>query len=336
MAKARKKNNNVAKKEILQSTKKYSLIQKALGFAELCRPIEWTKSLLNMVLATLIVYYVYIISLGFGLQISIGLFVAGFFSVAFLWSGLYTLNDYTDWRIDALHERKKFRPIPSGKVTPLQGFSFSLLLILISIIIPLALGNFLLLICVLAMITNQLLYTTKPFRLKSRKIFDIISGGMVNPFFRYFSGIVLFVPAIVLVSNPIPILPIIFVIGMQFGGYSLYRMFSIKYDKKVKMKSSVALVSPKKMQAISYGVMGIGALSYLGLLINGATFRAEWLGYLPPQYIGAIIIALLFSPLLIGSIKNPQKADMKKSYRSLYIANTAFIIGHLVIFFLFH
>ena len=324
-----KKKNSTKKRTSKKQTKKeYSASDRILGLVELGRPVEWSKSLLNMFIALLMAFYIY--------QVSVDLvtFVIGFFAVAFLWSGLYALNDFTDWKIDKLHERKKKRPIPCGKVTPKQGLAFSLILLIISFGIAFALGNFLLLMCLLIMLTNQLLYTTKPWRLKSRKFLDVISGSMINPFFRYFSGIVLFVPAFALFAQVTPILPILFVVGIQFSGYSLYRLFSKSHDKKLKMKSSVALLPEKLVKQIAYIVMLIAGLSYLGLLFNGTFFKIDFLGWLPVQYWGAIVIVLLFAPFLKGAIKKPQNADMKSSYRLLYGMNVVFVIANAIIFFI--
>ncbi len=312
--------------------KKWTILEKVLGFAELGRPVEWSKTLLNMTLAMLIVVYTY------SGVINPLIFIEGFFSVALLWSGLYALNDWTDWKIDLIHDVKNKRPIPSGKVTPNQGIIFSIALILISFVIAFALQKDGLIICLIAMVVNQLLYTTKPFRLKSRKYFDVISGSMINPFFRYFSGIVLFIPLSTLISMTLPILPILFVVGIQFSGYSLYRLFSKKHDEKVKMKSSVALMSEQKVKLFSYGAMGIAGISYIALLINGATLQLFWLGFIPIQYVWAIIavvLQFLLTPSLINAVLHPGKADMKSSYRMTYFLTIMFIIVNLVILFFF-
>ena len=311
------------------SRKNYSTLERILGLIELGRPIEWSKSLSNMILALLMVFYIY------NLTIDFFVFIAGFLSVAALWSALYALNDYTDWKIDLLHDTKKKRPIPSGRVTPKQGLIFAFVLLVVSFGISTLLNNFLLMLCLLIMLTNQLLYTTKPWRLKSRKVFDIISGSMINPFFRYFSGIVLFVPAALLFTTFTPILPILFVVGIQFSGYTLYRMFSKGHDKKVKMKSTVALLPEKFVKSLAYIVMLIAGLSYIGLILNGTFFKIAWLGYLPVQFFGAIIIVLLLAPLLKDAIKKPQTANLSQSYRSLYLMNIAFVVGNLAILLLF-
>ncbi|MFA5931676.1 MAG: UbiA prenyltransferase family protein [archaeon] len=310
------------------SKKKWSFVQKIAGFVELGRPMEWSKSLLNMMIALLMAFYVY--SAGINLWV----FAAGFFSVAFLWSGLYALNDFTDWRIDLVHNVKKNRPIPSGKVSPLQGFLFSIILIIVSFLIGFALNNFMLIVCLFAMVLNQYLYTMKPFRLKTKKGFDMISGSMVNPTFRYLSGLVLFVPPAALFSQITPILPFLFVIGIQFSGYSLYRLFSKGHDLKVKMNSTVALVPEKRVKLISYLVILVAVVSYMLLFMNFFTFKIEALGFLPGQYLYPIVIALLFLPFMKEAILDPVKANMKNQYRIIYLMTMIFIFGNFAVFLL--
>jgi len=324
------------KKQTNKKQNNFTLKDKLFGFAELGRPVEWSKTLLNMTLAALMVYYIYApieneILVNFNLMV----FIAGFISVAFLWSSLYALNDYTDWKIDKKHERKKFRPIPSGKVNPKQGLGFSLMLLIISFGIAFALESFFLLLCLSAMLINQLFYTTKPWRLKSRKYFDIISGSMINPFFRYLSGIAIFVPGMLVTTTPFPIFPVLFVVGIQFSGYTLYRLFSKGHDKKLKMKSTVASFPETHVKKVAYTVMIIAVLSYFGLIAN-SLFKISYLGFLPVQYLGAVIIVVivvLAVPALRHAIINPQKADLKNSYRILYGMNIAFILGNAIIFF---
>lgn len=327
MAKKRKSARKA--KTVYSNSNKFSLSQKIAGFVELGRPIEWSKPLINMTLAMLMSFYVY------SAVVSFNIFIVGFFSVALLWSGLYALNDYTDWKIDAQHEVKKKRPIPSGKVTPLQGLLFSVILILVSFGIAFGLNNPLLVVCLFAMLLNQWLYTMKPFRLKSRKGLDMISGSMINPLFRYLAGLVLFVPAATLFAQVTPILPIIFVVGMQFSGYSLYRLFSKKHDLSVKMKSTVALVSEKSVKFLSYSAIGLAALAYILLFVNNFTYKNTALGFLPLIYIAPIIVAGLFIPLMMDGILSPAKADMKKNYRTLYLATVVFIIANWVVFLFF-
>ncbi|MFA5358046.1 MAG: UbiA family prenyltransferase [archaeon] len=307
--------------------KKYSLKERAFGLIELARPLEWSKPLLNMTIAALIAFYV------FSAQFSLELFAIGFVSVAMLWSGLYALNDFTDTKLDAAHAVKKNRPIPSGKISPRQALFFSSFLITLSLFIAFSLiENIALTICLLAMLANQLFYTLEPWRLKSRKIFDIISGSMINPLFRYLSGLALFMPFHGPASAAFPILPIIFVIAMQFSGYSLYRAFSKSHDIKMKMKSTIAAFGEKKVKLASYIVAAIGIIAYFGMIANGITVMDPNFGYLPFQYIWSIIPVLFFLPMLKGAILSPEKSDLKGTYRIFYAMTIAFIIGNAAVF----
>jgi len=325
---AKKTSGKVSSKSVLPSKKHFSLAAKCAGFFELMRPAEWSKPLLNMTLALLIAFYVY------GSGISLGVFVAGFVSVITLWGALYTLNDITDWRIDALHPVKKNRAIPSGRVTPAQALWFSVILMIVSYLIAFALNNPLLVVCLSAMLINQYLYSTKPFRLKSRKGLDIISGSMINPIFRYLSGLVLFVPVAAFATQLTPVLPIIFVVTIQAAGYSLYRLFSKSHDKKVKMKSTVALLPEKMILFYSYVLIVVSAISFLGMFANFYLFRIEELGFIPWQYLLAIVVVLLALPFIKDAITSPTKASMKKNYRALYVMTTVFALANLAIFVL--
>ncbi|MCX6800599.1 MAG: UbiA family prenyltransferase [Candidatus Diapherotrites archaeon] len=307
--------------------KKFSLVKRLGGFVELARPAEWGKSLLNMMVAMLMAFYAY------NAQVSLQVFFAGFMSVAFLWSGLYTLNDYTDRKIDFLHKVKKNRAIPSGRVPPTQALLFSIILIFVSYSIAFRFDN-LLVVCLTIMVINQLLYTVEPFRLKSRKVFDIISGSMINPIFRYASGLVLFVSPTALLSQPTPILPLLFVMGVQVSGYTLYRLFSKKHDIMIKMRSTVALVPEKLVKLYSYILLFIASASYMILFINFFTFKSAALGFLPPQYLFPILIVLIFLPLIKNAILDPVKANLKDQYRILYLMNIIFIFGNILVFVL--
>jgi 4-hydroxybenzoate polyprenyltransferase len=313
---------------VLESKKDFTIFDRLLGLAELGRPIEWSKSLMNMLLAVMMAYYV------FRFEINFGVFALGFVSVASLWASLYALNDYTDRFLDAEHKVKKNRPIPSGKVSPSLALGFVAIMLCLSFGIAYLLGNFLLGLCLLIMVANQLFYTMKPYRLKSRKYLDFVSGSMINPIFRYFSGMVLFVNSGTLVDNMTPLLPLIFVVCMQFGGYSLYRLFSKKDDQKFKMESSVAKISEKKVKFFSYLAIVISMLAYISMIANGYFYKSLFWGYLPIQFVGALILPILFIPLLKDAVLKPEKADMKVSYRAIYVMNISFILANLAIFYL--
>jgi hypothetical protein len=67
------------------------------------------------------------------------------------------------------------------------------------------------------------------------------------------------------------------------------------------------------------------------------TLKLRELGYLPIQFGLAAIIVVIFLmliPELRAAVLDPKKANMKKSYRTLYLMNVAFILGNALIFVL--
>ncbi len=296
------------------------------AYIQLMRPFEWSKTLMNMVFGLLVAFYVY------SAFISFPVFILGFASVALLWAGLYALNDFTDWKMDLMHPDKKFRPIPSGKIKPNNALFFAFDLIAASFLIGIILGNIAFIGVLLVMMLNQLLYTTKPFKFKSRKMLDIISGSMVNPICRYFAGLLLFISAYQIFSVGIAILPVVLMIGVQVGSYLWYRFSSKELEKKLDITSSVAKISEKWAKRTSRYVIIIAILSYFGLFINFWIFKNATFGFLPPQYMLAIAIIILGAPLAWFVRKNPRASTNGYFYAAFHLIAIAFSLIHLVIF----
>lgn len=283
------------------------------GLLQLMRPLEWSKSFGNMLIAAITA------GIFLGAELELVKFLFGFAALALLWSGLYTLNDYTDRKADALHPVKKQRAIPSGTVQAKTALAFSLLLIVAAFAIGWALnGSLLFLACMAAMLVNQLLYTLKPFSLKKRPVVDLISGSLINPIFRFYAGWVLFVPAF---NAPWAVL--LFILGIQFGGFGLYRMASKAHEKELGLKSSVVLFGEKKLRLLAYASLVVGALSYII-----ASFTV-----LPITYFGLGLVMLLPLPLYKTALKNPQETDLNKMYMLVYLHYLAFLSGFALLYF---
>lgn len=289
----------------------------------LMRIPEWTKSLMNMSIAAIIAVY------AANIEFSFPIFFYGFFSLALLWSGLYTLNDFTDRNQDAKHPVKRNRPIPSGKIPPSLALLFSLTLIAISLYMGFTI-NPIFLTCLVIMLANQLLYTVKPIQLKTKPVFDLISGSLINPLFRFYCGWALFVPAF-----NAPLLPILFILGMQFGGYPLYRISSTKQEKEFGYKTSAILFGVRKIQILCYLSLTIGAIAFFALTLN-SLFMPELnhLGFLPIKFILLPLVALFFIPLYAKVLKHPEEMDLKGIYKQLYFHTLLFTIVLFAIFYL--
>lgn len=293
------------------------------GYLKLMRPAEWTKSFGNMIIAAVFAAY------AFSVSIPITEFVLGMISVVLLWSGLYTLNDVLDWHEDARHRVKKKRPIPAGHVSPQGGLAFSYFLLFVSLGIAMLLQNALFFLCLVIMFVNQMMYSSEPFSLKKKCPWDLISGSVINPVFRFYAGWVLLVPAF-----NAPLLALAFVIGLQFGGYGLYRLISAEHDKKLGYASSVVRFKEKKLRSVFYLAIALAGISYFLICLNALYF--PWLakyGSLPVKYLWLAIGSIALFPLYWKPMKKPGKADMESVYRILYVHYLFFIFGFWVLYY---
>ena len=295
------------------------------GLIQLMRPAEWTKSLANMAIAVVFAGIMY------GISFNATLFLTGTASVCLLWSGLYALNDYTDRVEDALHQLKRHRPIPSGKVPARFALLFSLTLVFISFVLAIFTSH-LLAACMSVMLINHLLYTMKPFNFKKRPIVDLISGSLVNPTFRFYSGWVLFMP-----KFNAPLLALMLILGLQFGGYGLYRMMSRGFEQKRGYRSSVALFG-NRLRYLFYASIALGIFAYFFACIN-SILKVPAIGFLPVRYLWLVVLSLPLLPLYKKIMKNPQQISTTGSYkfiyRLLYVHTLLFFVGFFLFYILF-
>ncbi|MDO8634343.1 MAG: UbiA family prenyltransferase [archaeon] len=286
-----------------------------IGLLKLLRPPEWTKSIGNMAIA-------YIAATGFTGTLDFGLLFWGFLAVGpLLWGGLYTLNDVVDFEKDQKHAVKKNRPIPSGVVSPNMGF----ILFMVTTIAAFAIGFFIIqkplfILCLAAMLANQLLYTLKPFELKKKLFMDFVSGSLINPFFRFYSGWFLVMGAF---NAPLEL--VVFVIAIQFGGYSLYRLASKKHEEELNYKSSVVVFGEKKIRTAAYAAITLGGAAY---------FFATFNGVLPFKYFFLGAASLVAFPLYVSALKNPQEMNMRFVYNLIYANYALFITGFVALAYL--
>jgi 4-hydroxybenzoate polyprenyltransferase len=295
------------------------------GYLRLMRPMEWSKSAGNMLIAGVIAAY------AFGGSFSTLEFVFGLVSVVLFWSGLYTLNDVMDWQEDAQHPVKKKRPIPSGLIQPNSALVFSYLLLFFSLGLTLLLQNNLFFLCLLAMFINQLLYTSDPFSFKKRPVLDLLSGSVVNPIFRFYAGWVLLVPAF-----NAPLFALVFVVGLQIGGYGIYRLMSVEHEKKLGYTSSIVRLNGTTLKWFFYLAIVIGGLAYFAMCLN-STFSPQLavFGSLPLKYVWLAVASMVLFPLYWHPLKAPDKASMEKTYKILYMHDLLFIACFLALYFFF-
>ena len=287
-----------------------------LGALALLRPLEWSKSMANMLLAA-------IVANGFK-PFDPLTFLLAFLAVGpCLWGGLYALNDYTDRHKDQHHPVKRRRPLPAGHLSPFTALLLAAFLIALAFYLAhYVLNSFLLALCLLAMLVNQILYTIPPFEFKKRPVLDLVSGSIVNPVFRFYSGWVLFG------ASPqfnAPLLLLAFFTGIQFGGYTLYKLGSKQVEKKAGYRSSIVVFGEKKIKLVANAAIALGILSYFAAILTGV---------LPFKFIWLAAGSLALLPFYWKTLADPQRMDVKSMYRLLYLHTIGFIAGFLALAYL--
>jgi 4-hydroxybenzoate polyprenyltransferase len=130
------------------------------------RPQQWYK---NLLLFAGIVF-----SKHFSDFVLLGKVSMGFFIFCLLSSSLYLLNDIWDRRLDALHPKKKYRPIAQGLLPVSYAFIFSVFFASISLISSYFLGVYFFLSALLYLVV-MVFYS---WVLKNIEIIDVIIIGV--------------------------------------------------------------------------------------------------------------------------------------------------------------
>ncbi|TCQ00500.1 decaprenyl-phosphate phosphoribosyltransferase [Serpentinicella alkaliphila] len=137
-----------------------------MGFLQIMRPKQWTK---NLIIYAGLVFSNHLLDINLIIITTIGFFLFCLFS-----SCVYIINDILDREKDAVHHKKKYRPIPSGKITVSQAFVFGVILFIFSF------GCALLLNPTFALVgfIYFLLITLYSFVLKHLVIIDVMTIAM--------------------------------------------------------------------------------------------------------------------------------------------------------------
>lgn len=123
---------------------------KFVSAIRLARPAEWTKNL--FVVPPLL-------ASGLATEPAAQFNCAiAFFAFSFVASGVYCINDAIDWRSDQKHPAKRRRPIPSGELSPRQGYVAGAVWIALGMAISGLTGDFALGAVLAAYLVLQVLY----------------------------------------------------------------------------------------------------------------------------------------------------------------------------------
>jgi protoheme IX farnesyltransferase len=150
---------------------------RALGFREkLAAYLELTKPRIAFMLVLTSAAGFYLGSTG---GFDIGLFVNAMLGITLLAFGVATLNQYIERDIDTLMERTAKRPLPMGKLTPLEALIFGTVLCAVAEVYLLFLVNGLTAVLGLTVIVGYvLLYTPLKTRTSASTAIGALPGAM--------------------------------------------------------------------------------------------------------------------------------------------------------------
>lgn len=228
-------------------------------FLNVYRPLRWYRNTFMLLGALLAIKIT-----GIGISDSYEGILYAFISICLVASGNYGINEVLDVEQDAQHPQKRFRAIPSGKISKTPVVIISIILYACGISIVLPSKNIMLVISVSLLLLSGILYNVRPLRLKDKPYMDFIAESLNNPI-RLLVGWYSVAP-----SNRL--VPSSFILGFWFLGMFLmaskrfgeYRFFKnknklIEYRKSFKYYTEERLVISMIASLSSFMFM-LGAL----------------------------------------------------------------------------
>lgn len=249
--------------------------------------------------------------------------ILGFLCAIISASSNYVINEYLDKNFDKYHPLKNKRVLVEKKLSLKNIIFYYIFLVALSLIISLQI-NFYFFITNLIFIISGIIYNVKPFRLKDKVYFDVLTESLNNPI-RLFLGWFI-------ISDNISILPpVSFLLFYWFSGAFLMsskRLSEIIFFKRFSKIKNLIKYRPS-YKYYNQNKLTLVCIVYLMLIsFNSAIFLLKYREELILLY---PIIILLFSTYFYFSIKLPDKAVFpEKVYLNKYIVLLTFLT-----FFLF-
>lgn len=282
------------------------------------RPRQWFKSA-SIFFGTVVAVFLY----GYE-PVMITKTIIAFIGISLLSSTAYVLNDLADKESDKKHPIKKKRPIASGKITETQAIIIATLLLTISLTILYCLNIFLLIIGIIFIINNTL-YSFKPFRLKNKTFFDVITAGLDFPL-RVLIG------WYSITTNIVPSSVLLFPFFIACFLLSVKRKAEKKYlgKKAGKVKKVYKKYTKQMLEAMINTFMGFASIYYFlfsFLLTNYKLF------YISPVFIFLMAWYKNFSEEKNSVVKKPEQIfTRKKKFTIIGVAFTLTWIAILLFF----
>ncbi|MFW9832250.1 MAG: UbiA family prenyltransferase, partial [Candidatus Thorarchaeota archaeon] len=268
----------------------------------------------------------------------------GVISVSLLNSAVFLINQVTDVDTDQLHSEKARLPISAGNISKYNAIFLVFLFISVGFVFSLFLGlTFILLM--FGIFGFGILYSIRPFRIKSRPILDLFIIGLA---FGLWAVLTAFT---ILVANPTisvnPELPLPLLIGpllFYAGTHCIHTISDYQADKQAGINTTAVHLGPKKTAQLGILLIAIGFLS----LYSGVGFYTHlfWYGLLKYKSIFLLIFCgLLFFALFqqFWTWQQAKKPDnsiviqLQKSGRSVtYLLFFILVVYLLLNVFLFY
>jgi protoheme IX farnesyltransferase len=210
------------------------------------------------------------------------------------------LNHYQEYDTDALMERTKNRPIPSGSVSPGKALLFAILLTLVGgYVLYIGAGYIGLQLGILALLWYNAIYTP----LKKKTAFAVIPGSVIGAI----------PPVVGWVAAGGPIYDIrILMVSFFFFIWQIphFWLLALKYGKQYEdagFPSITMVYSPKSLRNITFVWTITAAIAALFIPLFG-NMNFVWLKII--VLVGSLTLVALFSPLL----KTQDESSYNKKY----------------------
>jgi 4-hydroxybenzoate polyprenyltransferase len=246
----------------------------------------------------------------------------GFLSICLVASSNYVLNELLDAPSDRWHPSKRFRPVPSGKVSPVLAYVQWIALMLLGVGIglyvslPLAITN-------LALWIMGCIYNLPPIRSKDLPYVDVLSEAINNPIRMvagwYIAGTYSIPPTTLLLSY--------WMVGCYFMAIKRYAEYvHIGWKTAAAYRKSFAFYTRDRLM-VSIMFYGAAAMLFLGAFIM--RYKLELILSFPMV---ALVMAVYLS-LAFKRDSSAQRPEHLYRERSLMLAviSCALVMGILLL-----
>ena len=232
--------------------------------------------------------------------------VIGFVSVCLVSSSNYVINEVLDARSDLSHPVKRFRPVPSGKVSVPLAYAQWIALMLVGVSLGFAVnGPFGLTMLVLWVM--GCVYNIRPIRSKDQPYLDVLSESINNPLRMlggwYMTGTLAFPPTTLLASY--------WMVGCYFMAIKRYAEYR-DIDDPLRAAAYRKSFSYYTLQRLLVSIMFYASASMLFLGAFIMRYRLELVLAFPlVALVMAIYLGLAFKPE--SAVVNPEKLYREKT-----------------------